>query len=716
MKVVLINFFKSSIVNVVKALVELVDSSRRRGWRALFVHHGDLGDFNGTIEYVVNGDVLCIVRDEFVKTLRGCGAIATYNRVRKLLGVEFDSVVFYLDNARFWPGNLIAESVEFVKRGGVYAIHIPPSLNTRFTRYFLRVASTSKNALVVIDGKVEHFHVSNENPSPPSRPVVRRTGDKILDKILPLTTTIDQYEALLKYPEFLKSGDRLFFIHGDRGRGKSSLLGMAIAYTMAVRPNRYLVTSYSLESVQSAFKMAVKCLERLGILGDVIERKGLIQEVKASNGSSIRYEMPWRIFNVNSRPLFIDEAAAVGVARIRRWYLRIGKLVASSTTHGYEGSGRALLRELSRYFHRTTYVELRTPIRYYPGDPLEEFLYRLFHLNAEPIEAEDVRADELEYKAITPDELVENYGLLREAYGLLVTAHYRNEPDDLVSIIDGDIFELRVLRARGKGVVAIAQLREERLNDIDEALRALRGVRGIAVLDKISRWGLINYVIGKRLWRIVRIAVAPGLQGRGFGSLLLGRIEEEAKRRNFDFLGSIFSNLDVIGFWVKNGFLPIYLSPRYNRVTGEKNMAVIKPLNDEARDVAYRAFRHFVNYLLKTAHVLYTDVSVERIVNALKPLANNVMISHDEVMTRLKMACNDVLQPEMALDIMLDNAYDIIKTLNDEERMLFIARAIQGKSISELSAIFKTHPNEIQSKIENVFKKALNIICNSPRQ
>ena len=92
----------------------------------------------------------------------------------------------------------------------------------------------------------------------------------------------------------------------------------------------------------------------------------------------VRYVEPWR---AEPAPLtIVEEAAAVGPARVRRLAGRARNLIAVTTVHGYEGSGRYWLNILVRQLPPTEVVELRMPVRYAPGDPLERLLYEALML------------------------------------------------------------------------------------------------------------------------------------------------------------------------------------------------------------------------------------------------------------------------------------------------------------------------------------------------
>jgi len=252
-----------NILAVTRLLEELVDWCRESDWRGLFIYRGSVDKFNSILEEAGLNNTLCIVTDHLFRP-SFCSHVVNYSGVRRLMGREYDNVVFYLEGARFWPGNLIACSIEFVSRGGLYAIQIPSVLDTLFTKYFISVGRRLENALIADNDRVLHYSIYREEPRLPQKPILEHTGDRVLDKLLALTPTIGQYNALRNYPRFINAPYKLYFIHGDRGRGKSSVLGLIIAYTMVSKKGDYVVTAHSIESIQSLYKMVTKALEKLG--------------------------------------------------------------------------------------------------------------------------------------------------------------------------------------------------------------------------------------------------------------------------------------------------------------------------------------------------------------------------------------------------------------------------------------------------------------------
>ena len=193
----------------------------------------------------------------------------------------------------------------------------------------------------------------------------------------------------------------------------------------------------------------------------------------------------------------VDEAAALGPARLRRIAMRARKILAATTIHGYEGSGRWLAHKLNDILPSPLVVELRTPIRYPQGDPLEEWLYDTLLLNVEPPEDTDIVAPST--TSCIEVERLEDLQLLRRMYSILVQAHYRNSPDDLQLLLDGIGKWIKVyMLVYGEKPIAVAEVSLE-----DKAERRV-------LRDILNR--LLQGLEESKIARIVRIAVLEQLQ------------------------------------------------------------------------------------------------------------------------------------------------------------------------------------------------------------
>ncbi len=682
-------------------LAKLVERCTRLGWRCFL---GIIGDNIPELSFM-GENTLCILRQGGINDHVGlngvCSKRVNYAEAHRLLGSEFTNVVLSLHGAGGWPGNLIALSAEYVGRGGVYVLLIPSNLAcTRFGEYFIRVVRRSNNYIIVRDNRYE-YSFRADRPSSSKNIGTLKTSDRIVKKLASLAATRDQLHAISVLPCFLYSQYyRMLLVTGNRGRGKSSILGLYGAYVLHRRSGRYVVTSRDLVGVQSFFRMLIMGLRRLGYEPVIYRRNGLITAISVK-GSSMKYVEPWRIDPSSaSKPVFIDEAAGVGVARVRRWYRDIGKIIASSTVHGYEGSGRVLIRYMSSIMTRSMTVKLSTPVRYYSGDPLERLIYDVFHLNAEPVEpGKQLGVGKTVFKKLGIDELLDDYELLRKTYGLLVVAHYRNEPDDLVMLLDTDYFEIYGLMA-GQDVVGVVQVREEDPGDEKSAL----------ITNVFRLYGVIED--GLKIKRIVRIAVTPPLQRRGLGTRMLRLLEDEYSEE-IDIIGAFFSGFDTLFFWLKNDYIPIYISPRYNKVTGEKNIVVVKPLTTKAWDSVSLAAGILMQRIIHSAHILFRDLGSEKIAVILKTLYDHriKMPSLPSDCVRLKKHIVTKDYHERIVDI-IHKYWEKIdpSILDDEENIILTARIIQGRDPSEIAKFTGLKPQLLSKKLDEAVLKVAGYI------
>ncbi len=645
-----------------------------------------------------------------LKSIHGSAVYAGFMDVEKLLGSEYDHVVILA--REFLRPNIVAASGEMVRAGGTLTIIAPPQEQWQpgipggrgaFKKYLLESVKRCKSLLwmdfdsgaVIAERRVE----GRAQPPPgPEGFKSRRGVPKALSR---LAANIDQASLLEDYAGFMRGRDRCFVVIGDRGRGKSGFLGLALALAVywhlagpveVVAPTPY--------SVSSLFKMLVAGLRELGVKHRVVEKGGVVLRVQGP-WFKVFYESP---ASAEPGPLVvIDEAAAVGVARVRRLVRRSGKSVVATTVHGYEGSGRTFTQLLLNQFPQPMSVrELKYPIRYMPGDPLEEWLYNTFMLRAEP-QGESV-AGSVRSVVVDPHALAADRRFFESLYSILVLAHYRNQPDDLLLMLDAPHHELRALVDEERRPVAVAEVSVEEPG-APQASRLVTGRLSLYSPRAESSRGM----------RIVRIAVAPSLQRRGFGSRLLASIEEEARARGFDWVGSIFSRHDVLEFWLKNGYKVFYVSPRFNRVTGEKNVAVVKPVSEKGGGIVSEALKAFKLRLLLSSHSIYRDLAAEKITLIL--LSSKESVSVDMHLTseqkrRLNLYLQGRVEYETAHDaIFLAVINKLARTKDpglDKQKMTAItARVLQGKTIDETASIIGIDVEKTRVIIDESIKTLL---------
>jgi len=380
-------------------------------------------------------------------------------------------------------------------------------------------------------------------------------------------------------------GGEVVIVRGDRGRGKSAALGLGLA-SLAKKGMDLVIVSRDLSSIS--------------VLLEFLEKKTgihLDREEKYFKGRG--FSLHWLpLDSAISLPasfadvVVVDEAAEFPVDKLMSMVRRFKRLVFSTTVHGYEGSGRGFERKFAEgvrreAHHKVVTITLEEPVRFLPGDPLERWAFEKLYLSPQ-LQTPDPK--DLEFVELERD--ISQVGLF---YPILAEAHYRNEPNDLAALMDLPDHSLVGLLGGGKPL-AFAELALEGPLTQQQVDVVMGGgeLIGDLIPDKLvgrSRMVPMGAFPGER---VVRIAVHPDFQGRGFGSLLLSRLEERAQRQGMGWMGAAFSiDKQVLKFWFKNHYIPVYLSWKKVSSGGSFSVIVLKPLIEEVRQ-AVRASSDFV--------------------------------------------------------------------------------------------------------------------------
>ena len=478
---------------------------------------------------------------------------------------------------------------------------------------------------------------SSRRGSPPSAPRNHAFPAAAYEACL----TVDQSRALRAF-EALRDPGRAVVVEADRGRGKSSAAGLA-AGSLAAAGRDVLVTAPEFRNAAAAFERARALLDDLGALdaGASTDRE---LAVRASGGTDergrttaggggdgaggrVRFIRPPAAADLPGDPdvVIVDEAAAVPVRLLAR-LLDAPSAAFCTTVHGYEGAGRGFsirFRErLADADREVVDVGIDEPIRYARGDPVESWAFRALLLDARPPVDQLVTGagpDTVEYAALAPDDLAADEHRLREAFGLLVLAHYRTEPNDLARLLDAPNLALRALCHEGR-VVAVALLAREGGLDAATRRRMYEGerVRGNMLPDVLTSQLRDEDAGGPVGYRVVRIATHHAVRSRGLGSHLLDRILEEVGGA-VDWLGVGYgATPDLLRFWRRNGFSTVYLSTSRNDASGEHSAVMLSPTSDRGRALADRHVAWFAARTGATLADAHRDLDPDVVRGALR--------------------------------------------------------------------------------------------------
>ncbi|WP_375055806.1 tRNA(Met) cytidine acetyltransferase TmcA [Zobellella sp. DQSA1] len=329
----------------------------------------------------------------------------------------------------------------------------------------------------------------------------------------------------------------------DRGRGKSSLLGLAAA--------RLLDAGYRVLLTAPSPAAAARALEHSSQRLPFIAPDALLAQHPPTD------------------LLLVDEAAAIPAPMLLNLARRYCCIFAS-TEHGYEGTGLGFQLKfqpaLARLAPNWQKYHLDTPARWSPRDPLEPLVFRLLALDADP-PAPPV-GGALSFRYVCRQQLEDHDILLQQVFGLLTLAHYQTRPSDLRQLLDAPGLEL-ALACRDHTPVAAALLVRE--GKLDPALGQAvwcgqRRPRGHLLPQSLAFHGGFKTAGDFSYRRIMRIVVHPHCQQQGIGSRLLSWLKQ---RGGADFLGTSFgASPELLRFWQHNDFRAVRVGLVADAVSG----------------------------------------------------------------------------------------------------------------------------------------------------
>jgi len=216
--------------------------------------------------------------------------------------------------------------------------------------------------------------------------------------------------------------------------------------------------------------------------------------------------------------------------------------------------------------------------------------------------------------------------------------------------------------------------------------------------------------------RIVRIATHPKLMGQGLGSLALERLCEEAKKEGFDWVGASFgADVKLLKFWLRNGFIPIHISPMRNFISGEFSVIVVKPLNGEVEETVRKIHREFKIRLLESLHDTYFNLEPQVAVYLLR--SQPWEITEDLRLTSSQRSrLMEYVEGSLAYESACDSVKAILKThflssgksrmnLGVDAEAKLIVRCLQSRSWEKTAEILEIRPVGLKSEIRSYVRK-----------
>jgi len=521
-----------------------------------------------------------------------------------ILGQEFDVVV--LDA---WSGldvDDLGALVGVIKAGGLFFLLCPPfaqwatysdpavekmhmagsgvpNLAGRYIQRFIQVIESDDQVLVI-----------EENADLPQIEVPK---NEFAQQHKLQAKTADQAEAIESIKLLAASSTPgAFAMIADRGRGKSSVLGMAASEIVQDETSRIILTAPRFAAVSQVYENFSGEQELL----QFVAPDELLRNPQAAD------------------LLMIDEAAAIPVQILVSLLEHYPRVVFATTVHGYEGSGRGFEIRFSRLLSELRpgwkKLVMQQPVRWTEGDPLELFSFRSLLLDAQPTyipDKQSVHASECSYVQLSRDELVDDESRLREVFGLLLMAHYRTRPFDLRYLLDAADVEVHALLHEGH-VVAVVMISTEGGFDIETSDAIYAGVRrprGHLLAQSLAAHCGVELAPVYRYARIVRIAVHPEVQGQGLGSRLLEEVSRTMLVSGYVALGASFAADErVMRFWGNHQFSPVHIGVKREHTTGSYPVLMLRPLGQPGEQVYQEALSRFVLRYRVLRETAYADI------------------------------------------------------------------------------------------------------------
>ncbi|MFX0171006.1 MAG: GNAT family N-acetyltransferase [Candidatus Hodarchaeota archaeon] len=673
--------------------------------------------------------------------------IVKLNEITQELGKTVDFV--FIDLRQVFNPNKIIILMEAVRGGGIIFIlgldHPDWFYSINENRFPYMLLESKKRKSIILNWFLNNI---NDNPQcilntksileviSRFHPIALENSLKAqIDGILVSEEQKDVIEKLLVELNNLSYTNSCLILVANRGRGKSATVGLMLSQFIVRKPShkfKIIVTAPYITNVQTIFKFFSKGFASRKIKCQFVKKNGFITGIHTSTETTLKFIPPSELnIRLKTDLIVVDEAASLPLDLLKQ-ILRINtKKIFISTIHGYEGAGRGFEYKILHYLENQKEIHykkftLHQPIRYYQGDLIEKLLNDIFFLNIEP-DPPELKIQEIKRDFITLEEFKDSDFLfsrhgspyLRQLFAILVYAHYRNQPNDLVLLADsGKHFLVGLYEKKngngGKLLVSSQLAKEGRMSEQEilevDSGRFIEGnlIPSVAIRYFSKEFAKLNGL------RIVRIASHPSLIDKGFGRQAL---ELEIKKySSYDWIGVSFgTTVKLIKFWTKFGFKSIHIRPIKTPETGEWNIVVVLPFSPSAVRIINKAssdfLLQFISLLKQSLHSIKPKLA-SHILRSCIPIPNYKVKITASGKYRLRNYLKGNLNFLLAVDVMYELVVKYFVSpscnvkLSPSQEELIIARILQGRTwgqtLSKTGLDWKTANGLLKKAIEKL--------------
>ncbi|MCW8933265.1 MAG: GNAT family N-acetyltransferase [Gammaproteobacteria bacterium] len=526
------------------------------------------------------------------------------SRSAEKLGEEYDLVVF--DAREIFNPDALGVVSGVLCGGGCLLLLLPEE-----KKWFSNSSLFLSHVKNLISNQTGVYYFNNSDSVPDKITIVK--GPVASERNILPYKTLDQKKAVELVVESLQSNeDFCAVLTSGRGRGKSSALGFISSHLLKQDGYTILISAPKLSVSNPVFKhLQEQCSQGKMSRGEFLY-----------NNASIRFIAPDLLLEKKPQAdvLFIDEAAAIPLSMLQELLSTYKRIVFSTTTHGYEGTGRGFILKFYQLLNDEKpgwyKIELHQPIRWSRSDPLEKWIEDVLFLNVKLDTKPDLPNNISDCKVLEIDRssLLKNKEKIDALFSLLVFAHYRTSPSDFKYLLDDEKIRIYSLEYKDK-VLGVAVINQE--GDFDASLstaiyRGERRPKGHLLAQTLCFHGGCEKAAMLKYGRVMRIAIHPEIQKNGLGSYLLKQILIKEKSLGMDVLGSSFSaTAGLLNFWNRAGLCLLRVGFSRDHVSASHSAVVAKALTPKGEKVINSLFLKFKRNIVFWLKGPLMDVSTE---------------------------------------------------------------------------------------------------------